>query len=497
MSESYNRYKELRKTIADLNNAIAVLSWDQETYMPVGGSAIRGQQVATLSGMVHNLSVSNEMEDLLNVLMKDESLSFKEKRNAEESHRVFLREKELPHEFVVRSSNIISESYGQWVKSREDDKFETFAPSLNKVIELSKEKVGYWGYEGHPYNALLDEYEEGLTVQTLDVVFAGVKLKLSPLLAKIKEAKSPDTSCLNNTFKKENQLELCRLIATDLGYDWNRGRLDLSPHPFSTSFGESDCRITTRVNEAILSESIWGTIHEVGHSLYEQGLPASEYGLPSGEAISLGIHESQSRLWENKVGLSEVFIKTYWNEFQKAFPTAFGNVDSRTFYKAINNVTPDLIRINSDELTYHFHILLRYEIEKGMMDGSIGISDLEDAWNEKIKKYLGLDVPSPKFGVLQDIHWSHGSIGYFPTYSLGSFYASQFFAHAKKAIPNLNEQIEKRDFSALLGWLRENIHQHGHTYTAEQICTKATGEALNYDYFDAYVNDKFGELYGL
>ena len=495
MNELYTKFHQLRSNISDLAYTHAVLNWDMEIYMPKGGSDFRSQQISTLAGLVHDLSTSNEMGDLLAKLAKDDTLNAIERRNVQESVRLYERERKLDNDFVKRLSQAISQSYKAWMQARDKDDFKVFAPQLKEVFELSREKAARFGYQGHPYDALLDEYEPGMKTNTLDTVFSGVKSKLGAFINKIKDQEAPDQAILNADFPIQAQEALCKTIATGLGFDWNRGRLDISEHPFTTSFNPNDVRITTRYKENNLLESVWGVIHEVGHGLYEQGLPDSQYGLPAGEPVSLAIHESQSRLWENNVGKSFNFIDAYWDTFQNSFPEAFANKSSQSFFKAINKIEPNLIRTDSDEVTYHFHILLRYEIEKGLMEGSLDILDLEDIWNSKIKEYLGLDVPSPKLGVLQDIHWSHGSIGYFPTYSLGTFYAAQFYATAAKAIPDLDHQIHHKNFAPLLVWLRENIHRLGHQYDSEELCLKVRGEPLNYNYFDEYIHHKFGQVY--
>jgi carboxypeptidase Taq len=280
-----------------------------------------------------------------------------------------------------------------------------------------------------------------------------------------------------------------------MGYDFAAGRQDISTHPFTTSFSGSDVRVTTRINQNDLNEMIWSTIHEGGHALYEQGLPDSEYGLPSGEAISLGIHESQSRLWENNVGRSLPFWKANFEELKSYFPENLAEVSATEFYKAMNIVKPSLVRTAADELTYHFHILIRFEIEKQLMEKALSVNDLPTLWNKKYKEYLDLDVPDDASGILQDIHWSHGSFGYFPTYSVGSFYAAQFFAKAKKDIPELNENIGEPEMKKLLVWLRDNIHIHGRTYNSDEVCVRVTGESLNFNYFMDYARGKYKDIY--
>jgi carboxypeptidase Taq len=282
-----------------------------------------------------------------------------------------------------------------------------------------------------------------------------------------------------------------------MGYDFEGGRQDVSSHPFTINFSATDVRVTTRVSEETFNEMLWSCIHEGGHALYEQGLPDSEYGLPSGEAISLGIHESQSRLWENNVGRSLAFWEWKFARLKEIFPTQFEGVSAMDFFKAMNKVRSSLIRVNADELTYHFHILIRYELEKGIMEGKLNAIDLPTAWNAKYKEYLGVDVPSDSQGVLQDIHWSHGSIGYFPTYSIGSFYAAQFYAAAEKKIGKLDPKNAEPYLKNLLAWLRENIHQHGKLYSSKELCERISGEPLNSKYFMEYAHKKYGVIYGI
>jgi carboxypeptidase Taq len=282
-----------------------------------------------------------------------------------------------------------------------------------------------------------------------------------------------------------------------MGYDFESGRQDESSHPFTTNFSPEDVRVTTRINVNDINEMIWSCIHEGGHALYEQGLPSEEYGLPSSEYVSLGIHESQSRLWENNVGRSLLYWKANYPKLQNAFPENLKSVNTEDFYKAMNIVKPSLIRTSADELTYHFHVLIRFEIEKALIEGLIEVNELPAYWNQKYKEYLGIEVPNDSSGVLQDIHWSHGSFGYFPTYSLGSFYAAQFFAQAKKEITGLEAEIEKGNMKPLLDWLREKVHRHGKYYSAEELCIAISGEKLNFKYFMDYATKKYTKLYDL
>ncbi|RYD76099.1 MAG: carboxypeptidase M32 [Sphingobacteriales bacterium] len=494
----YEKYKALRQKTADLENILGLLSWDQEVYMPQEGAQFRAQQQATLSGVVHEMSTSPEyIKTLEKLYAAKDKFPFTERKNIEESYKSLQKNRKLPTDFIQRESKAISEAYQAWMKARQENNFQVFKPQLRTIISLQRDKAELLGYKDHPYNALLDLYEPEMTVTKVDVIFADVRKNLSVFFGKIKDKQQPDDSFFNTNFDKETQMQICRKLVEDLGYSWKSGRLDLSEHPFSISFNPLDARITTRINETDIRESIWGSIHETGHAFYELGLPTEHYGLPAGSPVSLSMHESQSRLWENNVGKSQAYISAYMQELKNAFPYAFGNVTDTQFFKGLNKVQPDLIRINSDEVTYHFHILLRYELEKDLIGGTLSVNDLEEAWNAKIKEYLGLDVPSPKMGVLQDIHWSHGSLGYFPTYSLGSFYAAQFYHFAEQAIPNLTEQIANKQFGDLLNWLRENVHRHGHTFSSEELCKNATGEVLDYKYFDDYLNKKYASVYGV
>ena len=331
----------------------------------------------------------------------------------------------------------------------------------------------------------------------VDKIFEGVKNHLQPILKKINAQKKPDDSFLFKHFNKDKQWDFGIDLLKNMGYDFNRGRQDISVHPFSTGFGPDDIRVTTRISENNFSSMVWSCIHEGGHALYEQGMLSQNYGLPMGSYISLGIHESQSRLWENHVGRSKAYWEFHYPKVKNVFPKQFDGVSLNDFYAAANRIAPSPIRTEADELHYHFHVLIRFEIEKALLEGSLKTADAESYWNEKYKEYLGLDITDPNSGILQDIHWSLGSFGYFPTYSIGSFYAAQFHAQATKEIDNLEEQTTTGDHSKLLTWLQGKIYKHGKRTSAEGLCKELTGEGLNYKYFEAYVQKKYGELYEL
>ena len=469
---NYSKYQEILRKIADVQYASAVLNWDQETYMPSKGAEYRAQQLSTLAGIAHELSTTKELGDLLELLKNDDSLGEKEKRNIKESLKKYIDNKKYSTEFVQQLSKTISEAFQAWQKAKAENNFLLYAPYLEKLVKLKRDECCILGFESHPYDALLDQYEPGAKTTDLEVLFADVRIQLVDFVKQIASKPQNQESFMFTHYNKQKQWDFGMDLLKQIGYDFDAGRQDVSSHPFTTNFCSEDVRVTTRINENDLSEMIWSCIHEGGHGLYEQGLPSSEYGLPSGEYISLGIHESQSRLWENNVGRGLPYWKANYKKLQEIFPDNLQNISVVDFFKAMNIVKPSLIRTSADELTYHFHVLIRFEIEKALIEGTIEVKDLPSYWNSKYKEYLGINVPSDTQGVLQDIHWSHGSFGYFPTYSLGSFYAAQFYAQAKKEIINLESEIENGNMSLLLNWLRSKVHIHGKFYSAEELMSE-------------------------
>lgn len=497
MNKNYEAYKTLLSKCADIGNACALLNWDQETYMPPKSAGFRGQQLSTLSQLQHENFVNDETGNLLEKLKDDSSLSADERKNVSLTLKDFLKAKKYSSEFVGKKSMAVSRAHGAWVKAREENNFAGFENELNEVVQLTREEAAMLGYKEHPYDALLDNYETGANTADLTVLFDDVKKNLVDFVKEISARKQVSNDFLFRKFDKEKQWNFGIDLLKQMNYDFEAGRQDISAHPFTTNFSMHDVRVTTRVNENDFHPMTWGCIHEGGHALYEQGLLEENYGLPAGEATSLGIHESQSRLWENLVGRSLGYWKGNYPKLQKTFSESLSDVSLMDFYNGINQVKPTFIRTEADELTYHFHVMIRFGIEKGLMDGSIAVKDLPEIWNTSYKNYLGIDVPDNARGVLQDIHWCHGSIGYFPTYSLGSFYSVQFFDQAKKEIPNLEMQIEKGELLPLLNWLREKIHRFGRLKSAEELCVDITGEKLNFSHFMNYAKKKFGEIYSI
>ncbi|MCX6310676.1 MAG: carboxypeptidase M32 [Bacteroidetes bacterium] len=491
----YEEYKATLQRITDVNFSAALLSWDQETYMPAGGAELRARQQATLAGISHEMTTSEALGKLLDQLENENSLDEKQKANVQQTLKDYRRAKKYSRAFVEELSACISEAFNAWQEAKAKSDFKIFAPKLKKLVELKRKECELLGYKEHALDALLELHEPGLTTKDVELLYNEVRSELVPFVKNIISKPLHSQDLLHISYDKGKQWDFSVHILKQMGFDFNYGRQDISVHPFTINFGAQDVRVTTRIDEFNLSDCVTGTIHEGGHALYEQGLPNSEYGLPSGEAISLGIHESQSRLWENNVGRSLSFWKGQFSELKKSFPEQLKNSTAEDIFSAINVVQPSLIRINADELTYHFHIMVRFELEKALFENKIQVEEIPAFWNQRYKDYLGIDVPKDSEGCLQDVHWSHGSFGYFPTYSLGSFYAAQFFAKAKKDIPTLEKEIESGNYSSLLKWLRENIHQYGKRYEAKELCERVTGEKLNFNYFMEYAKEKYGKLY--
>jgi carboxypeptidase Taq len=392
-------------------------------------------------------------------------------------------------------SETVNQSYHAWAKARKENSFALFEKPLHELIQLKKQEADMLGYEQHPYNALMNDYDKGLTVSKVDSLFVELKTPLLNLLDSLKNKKSIDNSFLFQEFKKDNQWEFGLEILKRIGFDFEAGRQDISLHPFTTNFSSKDVRVTTRIDEHDFSNMTWSCLHEGGHALYEQGLPADQYGLPLGEYCSLSIHESQSRLWENCIGRGLPFWQHNFKLLTNSFPKQLKDINIEKFYKGINSVSPSLIRTEADELTYHFHVMIRYEIEKMLIEGSLPTKDIPACWNEMYQKYLGVKVPDDNRGCLQDIHWSHGSFGYFATYSLGSLYAAQLYSTIEKKYPAVSEDLTNGKINSIQDWLKKEIYCNGRYYSSEELCEKATGETLQSSYFIEYATKKFSEIY--
>jgi len=494
--------------IQRINSAASLLSWDQETYMPAGGGEARAEQISTLQGIAHQKLISPDIERLLATWVDPETGEIRDSPGEawDEPSRSLLREvwrdysraKKLPSDFVIKLSRECSLAQQVWVEAKENQSFSQFLPNLRTVLSLKREEAEYLGYRDSPYNALLDEYEPGATIKELRPLFAQIKGRLVPLLKKIQQSPIQiDDSMLFHTFDQTRQLEFGRMVLIAMGYDFERGRLDLSAHPFTTSFHPTDVRVTTRVHEHDLQSCLFSCIHEGGHGLYDQGLDPRYFGTPLGDSVSLGIHESQSRMWENCVGRSRPFWQFFYPMLQQTFHHQLRSLDGEQFYAAINRVKPSLIRVEADELTYNLHIMLRFEIEQDLIEGRTRPEDLPGIWNRKMEEYLGIVPSNDAEGVLQDVHWSFGAFGYFPTYTLGNLYSVQFYEQAKLEIPHLEDEIAAGQLMVLQRWLGQKIHRWGRMLTPDHLAQRVTGKSLDPEPFLSYVEKKYGELYRL
>ena len=496
-----NTYTQLMDRIRDCSHLQAVealLDWDQETYMPQGGVVGRSEQLAMIAGLAHEKLIHDQTRRLLDAATApdgDEAAVC----NLREIRRTFDRATKIPIELVTTIARTSSLAKNAWSKARQASDFSKFSPLLGELIDLKKQVAEHIGYETEPYDALMDEFEPGATSADVEKLFAELRDRTVTLLEKLRNAPDkPDPSILHRTFREPSQRTLGRTLAEAIGFDFGRGRSDVTVHPFCTSIGgPGDVRITTRYQENFLSSALFGTLHEVGHGLYEQGLPVEHVGTPMGSAVSLGIHESQSRMWENMVGRSRTFWTYHYEYLQTLFPDALLDVPLEAFYGAINTVAPSLIRVEADELTYNLHIVLRFEIERALFTGALKPADIPARWNEMMTKGIGVTPDNDANGCLQDIHWSMGAFGYFPTYALGNLYAAQFFEQAQKDIPDLDDRMAENDHKPLLNWLRTNIHQHGQRFRAGELVERITGKPLSIDPFMNYLTAKFSEIGGV
>ncbi len=493
-----DQLKELLGEIADLNAAAAVLGWDQNTYMPPGGAEARGHQLATLSKIAHLKFTSPETGKLIEEIQKE---GLDPDSDDAALVRVVAREYEkatrVPPEFVAEFAQVTSRAHEAWVEAKGKSDFSIFRPHLEKIVELTRQYITFFPPADHPYDTLLDNYEPGMKTAEVKEIFDQLRPRQVELIRAISQRPQVDDSFLHLDYEKQKQWDFGVEVITRFGYDWKRGRQDESPHPFTTSFSIHDVRITTRFLPKDGVSALFSTMHEAGHALYEQGIDPAYERTPLASGASLAIHESQSRMWENLVGRSLPFWEHFYPRFRELFPVQLGNVDLMTFYKGINKVQPSLIRVEADEATYNLHIMLRLEIEIALVEGNLQVKDLPEYWNTKMQEYLGLTPPNDAQGVLQDIHWSMGSIGYFSTYALGNLISVQLWEKIHQDIPDLDDQIRRGEFGALLSWLREKIHRHGRKYEPQQLVQRVTGSKITPEPYLRYLRQKFGAIYQL
>ncbi len=500
MKENFEKLKARLARVMDLNAAAAMLEWDQETYMPPGAAGVRALQISTLRKLAHEHLTADEIGALLDRL--EPAVSGLDPASTEAAlvrvtRRDYERARKLPGRLVAALAEASAHAREAWKTARETDTFETFAPHLERLVALNVEKAETLGYEEHLYDPLLDEFEPGMKTADVEQVFAELRAELVPLVHAIAERPAPDETVLYRPFDPQKQWDFGEAVIRNFGFDFEHGRQDRSAHPFTTSFSVFDVRLTTRVDEHFFNPAFFGTLHEAGHGLYEQGIDPALDRTPLASGPSLGMHESQSRPREDPVGRSLPFWTYYYPHLRKTFPESLEDVSLDAFFRAVNKVAPSLIRVEADEVTYNLHIMLRFELEKAMLEGRLAVADVPEAWSDKMETYLGLRPDSDADGALQDIHWSLGAFGYFPTYALGNLMSAQLFDQAKKDLAGLEDRIAEGSFEALLGWLRTHVHRHGRKKTATEILVDTTGEGLRAESWLAYVREKFGGLYGL
>jgi carboxypeptidase Taq len=501
MSSNLERLKEILAEVTDLGRAGLLLEWDQETYMPPGGVQGRAEQQSTLHRLAHERFTSEEVGRLLDALEKEVAgrpFDSYEASLVRVVRRDYEQQVKIPAELVADIARAGATARPVWEKARTEDKFSLFAPYLEKNVELNRRLADALGYQKRPYDALIDLFEPGLTTQQLEALFAELRTAIVPLVADIaRHSDAVDDRVVHGSFAPDQQVKYGMGVAAKLGYDLERGRQDISAHPFESSFGPGDTRITTRIAPDFFNMCFFGLVHESGHAMYQQGISEELDRTPLWDGASPGVHESQSRLWENLVARSQPFWKHFFPSLRSTFPEQFRNTNEEEFYRAVNKAHPSLIRVEADEVTYNLHILLRFELESEMLEGKLKVTDLPEAWRARFKTYLGIEVPNDQDGALQDIHWSGVGFGIFPGYTLGNLIGAQLMEKARADVPDLDGQIEKGEFAPLLEWLRQNLHRHGRKFTPNELLERATGKPLTAKPWIAYVRQKFGALYGL
>jgi carboxypeptidase Taq len=501
MGESLGKLREKVGTVVDIEGAAGLLGWDQQTNMPPGGAEARAMQLATLGRLAHELLVSDQMGEALEAAESEvEALDpdSDDVRLVRKVRRDFDKARKVPPDWVGEFSRVTALAHQAWEKARADADFSLFRPHLEKILQLRRDYAEFFAPYDHVYDPLLDDFEPGMKTAQVKAVFDELRGAQVPLIQDIVERGKPvDDSPVRQHFDEGKQWDFGIEVAKAIGYDFERGREDKSVHPFTSGFGTGDVRITTRLDPQFLNMALFSTMHEAGHAMYEQGINPEYDRTPLCTDVSLAVHESQSRMWENLVGRSQAFWVRFYPRLREVFPAQLQDVDLWAFYCAINKVEPSFIRVEADEATYNLHIMVRFELELMMMEGGLEVADLPEAWNTKFEEFLGLVPPDDAQGVLQDIHWSGGMIGYFPTYALGNLIAAQLWQKTEQDIPNLRSKIEQGEFGVLLGWLRENIHRYGAKYEPVELLNRVTGTGLTAKPYLEYLHSKFEEIYGL
>ncbi len=499
MEAQLSELKRRLVEIDDLQRAAAVLEWDQSTYMPEGGAAARGRQLATLGRLAHERSVSPELGATLKALAPHEDrLAEPDAALVRLALRNFERARRVPPDYVAELRAHLTASYVAWTKARPANDFATMRPYLEKTLELSRRYGSFFPEHAHPIDALIDEMDPGTTVADVQLLFEQLRGVLVPIVKKIASQPSPSDACLHGAFPEASQLAFGEEVVRALGYDWNRGRQDRTHHPFMTKFSVGDVRITTRISEDDVCDALFSTIHETGHALYEQNVSAAFEGLPLANGASAGVHESQSRLWENLVARSKPFWNFFFPKLVDRFPEQLRGVSVDDFYRAINLVRPSLVRVDADEVTYNLHVMIRCALEREMFDGKLAVKDLPEAWHARYQSDLGVRAPSDVDGCMQDVHWYVDKIGgAFQGYTLGNVMSAQFWQAAVAAHPSIPSDIERGDTSKLRGFLAKEVYSHGASYLPSEVVRRATGKPLSIEPYARYLREKFGSLYAL
>lgn len=503
-AQDYLRIHQLSHHAQVLHSISNLLEWDHDTYMPADGELIRSEQLRILAGLIHQERTSKDFIEALQKLIHlgtgqilGNGLSEAQAAALKRWRRDYLKESALPKEFVEEFAQLTSQAQAVWRKARKDQSFEQFAPFLDKIVTMSRKKADLLTYKEHPYDALLDLYEPDVTTSQVANLFSTLEKDLTSLLKKIAVAPQIDDSLLFGNFDHKKQLEFSLALLNDMGYVRTKGRLDISTHPFSISLHPTDSRITTRIHASSLMSNIGSVLHEAGHALYEMGLPIEQFGSPLGQPISYGIHESQSRWWETRIGQSKSFWQHYLPILKQYFPEQLEGATLDGFYAAINKVEPSLIRVEADEVTYPLHIILRFNLEKALIEGSLAVRDIPEMWNAKMQELIGLTPQNNSEGCLQDIHWSLGSFGYFPSYTLGNAYASHLFLAFEKQFADWRARLENGELLFIKSWLNESVHQYGRQYSPLELMQKVTGQPFNSKAYVDYLKTKYSQIYGL
>lgn len=498
MQQIWSKVSNYQREVALLESAGEVLAWDERTYLPAGAGEYRSEQLTLLAGLIHQrrtaAELGEDLAELQRLVDRGELPAGAEAGDVAVTLKWWRREYDkrtkLPQELVEALARAVSQGQQAWEVARGANDFAGFRPHLAELVRLKREQAQALGYTGSPYNALLDDYEPDATVAVITPLLAELRNGLIPLVQEL-SARSTPVDVLQRHFPTSDQRELGCRAATEFGFDFQRGRLDVTHHPFCLTAGPNDCRITTRFDEHFFSSAFFGILHEAGHGIYEQGLPAAQFGMPLGMAVSLGVHESQSRLWENLVGRSRAFWRYFYPQAQQQFGQSLGDTELGRFYAAINAVRPSLIRVEADEVTYNLHIVIRYELEQELFADQLQVDDLPQAWNDRYEKYLGIRPTSYADGVMQDIHWSAGLFGYFPTYSLGNIYAGMLWQAMGKQIGDLDELLARGEFQPIRAWLASHIYQHGRRWSAQQLIERACGQPTSSGPLIEYLQRKF------